>query len=58
MEKKLAINGGKPILDRPLQHVYNIGEEELQAVISLMKRGPLSDFVGEKGDYFLGGKEI
>ena len=55
---KLAINGAKPVLKKSLPAVYNIGKEEIAAVNTLLKRGPLSDFVGVKGDYFLGGKNV
>ncbi|MBU4348544.1 DegT/DnrJ/EryC1/StrS family aminotransferase [Patescibacteria group bacterium] len=58
MKYKLAIKGGKPILKKPLPNVYNIGDKEIKAVNNLLKRGPLSDFVGAKGDYFLGGKNV
>lgn len=58
MKKLLAIHGGKPVLKKPFPPVYNIGKEELRAVTSVLKRGPLSDFVGAKGPYFLGGKQV
>lgn len=58
MKNKLAINGGKPVLKKPLPTVYNIGKKEISAVNKLIKTGPLSDFVGAKGDYFLGGKNV
>ncbi|MDO8499653.1 MAG: DegT/DnrJ/EryC1/StrS family aminotransferase [bacterium] len=54
----LAINGGKPVIQKPLPRVYNIGREEIKAVTDLMKAGPLSDYVGASGEYFLGGKEV
>lgn len=54
----LAIKGGKSVLKKPLPRVYNIGKEEIKAVMALMKRGPLSDYVGVAGPYFLGGQEI
>ncbi len=55
---KLAINGGKPVLTRPLSTVYNIGAEEVREVVSLLRKGPLSNFVGVAGDRFLGGKNV
>lgn len=58
MKKILAINGGKPVLKKPLPAVYNIGNKEISAVNKLLKRGPLSDFVGAVGKYFLGGKYV
>ncbi|MBI2406645.1 MAG: DegT/DnrJ/EryC1/StrS family aminotransferase [Candidatus Harrisonbacteria bacterium] len=56
--KKLALFGGTPVLKKPFPAVYNIGKEELRAATQVLKRGPLSDFVGAKGDYFLGGKQV
>ena len=58
MKYKLAIKGGRPILKKPFLNVYNIGKKEITAVTKLLKTGPLSDFVGVKGDYFLGGKNV
>ncbi len=58
-KKKLAVNGRKqPVLKKPFPPVYNIGKEEIEAVVRLMKKGPLSDFVGARGKYFLGGREV
>lgn len=54
----MAINGGKSVLKKPWPAVYNIGRKEIFAVNKLLKRGPLSDFIGAKGDYFLGGKNV
>ncbi len=58
MTHKLALFGGKPILKKPFSAVYNIGKEELRAATQVIKNGPLSDFVGAKGAYFLGGKRV
>lgn len=58
MKYKLAIKGGKPVLKKPLPIVYNIGKKEIAAVTKLLKTGPLSDFIGAKGDNFLGGKNV
>jgi len=58
MKKILAINGGKPVLQKPFSPVYNIDKKEIAAVNKLLKEGPLSDFIGAKGDYFLGGKNV
>mgnify|MGYP001620043810 FL=1 len=58
MKKILAINGGKPVLKKPWPAVYNISEKEIVAVNKLLKKGPLSDFIGAKGPYFLGGKNV
>jgi dTDP-4-amino-4,6-dideoxygalactose transaminase len=58
MEYKLAIKGGKLILKKPLPPVYNINKKEINSVNRLLKNGPLSGFVGSRGDYFLGGKNV
>jgi len=56
--KKLAILGGKPILNKPFDPVYNISKKEIESLIKLLGKGPLSDFVGITGDKFLGGKQV
>ncbi|MDE2001765.1 MAG: DegT/DnrJ/EryC1/StrS family aminotransferase [Patescibacteria group bacterium] len=58
MKHTLALNGGRPVLKKPLAPVYNIGKKEMKAALAVIKNGPLSDFVGAQGDYFLGGKEV
>lgn len=59
MEKeKLAILGGKPILDKPLPKTNNIQNEEIGAALRVLNSGTLSDFLGRAGDLFLGGKEV
>lgn len=55
---KLAIKGGVPVMKRPLRKPYNISDDEIDAVVHLLKKGPLSDFIGEYGPYFLGGKKV
>lgn len=54
----LALKGGQSILKKPLPQVYNIGKEEINAVVKLMKAGPLSGYVGAAGPHFLGGQEV
>lgn len=56
--QKLALNGGKPILKKPFPPPYNIGKKEISAVLRLMKKSPLSGFIGAAGEYFLGGREV
>lgn len=55
---KLAIHGGTPVLKRPLPVPYLIGRREINAAVKVLKEGPLSDFVGVPGKYFLGGKRV
>lgn len=55
---KLAIHGGTPVLRHPLPAPYLIGKEEIAIATKLLKEGPLSDYVGAPGKYFLGGKRV
>lgn len=50
--------GGEPTLKEPFGIVHNIGEEEIEAVARVMRRGPLSGFHGTWGPNFLGGQEV
>jgi perosamine synthetase len=54
----LAINGGKPIIKSKFNPYITIGEEEIQAVIDVMKTGILSQFVGAWCDEFYGGPKV
>src|SRR3989338_3232363 len=54
----LAIQGGTPVLKNPLPTPYFIGTQEITAATKLLKQGPLSDYVGAPGAYFLGGKHV
>ncbi len=56
--EKLALLGGKPILENPLPISNTIGIEEKKAVEAVLDSGILSDFVGVAGEKFLGGKEV
>lgn len=53
----LVINGGKPVLSKPLV-IHNIGKAEIAAAIKVIKNGPLSGFAATYGDRFFGGKEV
>jgi len=55
---KLAILGGQPILKKPLPGYNSLGKEEEKAVLAVMKKKILSDFVGRAGDKFLGGEYV
>lgn len=57
-KEELAILGGRPILKDSLPETYNIDTREIKAVEKVMRRGPLSDFLGRASDKFLGGKEV
>ena len=58
MKYNLALKGGKPVLNKPLSSTYTIDKKEINAVVKLLKKGPLSGFIGAKGDYFLGGEHV
>jgi len=56
--EKLAIFGGKPVLDGQLPETNNIGEEEKKSVMKVLNSGVLSDYLGRAGDKFLGGEKV
>ena len=43
---KLALNGGKPVLETSLARYNSIGKEELEAATAVIKSGQLSPFIG------------
>ena len=53
----LAINGGKPVLQKQLV-IHNVGKAEIAAAVKVIKNGPLSGFAAVCGDRFFGGKEV
>lgn len=55
---KLALLGGKPLQKIALPSYKTIGLEETKAVLKVMKRKILSDFIGRSGKNFLGGKYV
>ncbi|MEK6938090.1 MAG: DegT/DnrJ/EryC1/StrS family aminotransferase [Nanoarchaeota archaeon] len=57
MEKPVIL-GGKPVLTSPLPRTNNIDEKEKSAAMRVLDSGVLSDFIGNAGDKFLGGKEV
>jgi dTDP-4-amino-4,6-dideoxygalactose transaminase len=56
--QKLALFGGKPILNKKLEEYNSLGKEEERAVLKVMKDRVISDFLGRAGKYFLGGKYV
>ena len=54
----LAINGGKPVLGKPLKEIHNHDQKEVDAVTKIIKNGPLSGFVGLADKRFLGGPAV
>jgi perosamine synthetase len=55
---KLAIDGGTPVRTKPFPPYSTLDEKERDAVVDVIESGILSDFVGAKGDYFLGGRKV
>lgn len=56
---KLAINGGVPIRDHPFPSPYqNIGDEEKDAVLKVLDKKVLSQFLGEWTPDFFGGENV
>ncbi|MFZ3043660.1 MAG: DegT/DnrJ/EryC1/StrS family aminotransferase [Minisyncoccia bacterium] len=61
MKKKrsaLALLGGTPVTKERLPEVHNIGAREIAAAVRVMKKGPLSGFLGTYSPRFLGGTEV
>lgn len=54
----LAIHGGTPIMKNRLTEPHNIGVREIAAAVRVMKKGPLSGFLGTNSPRFLGGEHI
>jgi dTDP-4-amino-4,6-dideoxygalactose transaminase len=55
---KLALLGGRPVLERPLPPYRSIGAAERAAVARVLDSGRLSGFYGTWGDEFFGGPEV
>lgn len=55
---RLALHGGKPVLQGPLPAYSSIGPEEAQAVRRVFDGGSLSSFYGSWGAQFLGGEFV
>jgi dTDP-4-amino-4,6-dideoxygalactose transaminase len=54
----LAIRGGKPVMKQALREVHNVGSDEARAAVRVIKKGPLSGYLGVAGKKFLGGAEV
>ncbi len=55
---KLAIFGGEPIVKKEYPDYITVGEEELEAVKRVIKKGHLSYFYGSNHPRFYGGPEV
>ena len=58
LHKKLAILGGKKLINKKFLNYNSIGKEELKAVSEVVKSGKLSSFLGTFSKEFNGGKKI
>ncbi|KKU12885.1 MAG: Aspartate aminotransferase, partial [Parcubacteria group bacterium GW2011_GWC2_45_7] len=54
----LAINGGKKIRRKKFPSYITIGKEEKRAVLKVLNRGVLSQYLGVWGNDFYGGPEV
>lgn len=55
---RLAILGGRAVLEHKLPHYNSVGREELEAVTQVINSGSLSGFYGSWGDEFFGGPMV
>jgi dTDP-4-amino-4,6-dideoxygalactose transaminase len=54
----LAIHGGVPVIKSKFKPYNTIGEEEITAVVKVLRTGSLSKFIGAWCDDFYGGPQI
>lgn len=57
-DTKLALFGGIPTIDRPLDAFHSIGEDEVQAATEVIRGGVLSAYIGAPGPGFMGGRKV
>jgi perosamine synthetase len=55
---QLAILGGKPVIQRDFVKYSSIDDSDSSEVQRVISSGSLSQFIGDAGQYFLGGPEI
>lgn len=53
-----AVLGGASVLKKPLRPVHVVDKKEIAAATRVLRRGPLSGFLGAAGSGFLGGAEV
>ena len=58
MASKLAIFGGEPLIATPFLRYQTIGDDEIAAVVKVMKSGTLSAYYGSWGTSFYGGPQV
>ena len=55
---RLAIHGGTPVIQLPFEAYSTIDETDSLAAKKVIDSGSLSQFIGDAGEYFLGGPEV
>ena len=55
---ELAIFGGSPVRTKPFPSYQTLDEREEEAVAEVIRDGVISDYIGAKGPFFLGGKKV
>ena len=58
MSDTLALHGGSPLIDRPLEPFKSMGQAEEDAAASVVRSGVLSAYIGAPGDGFMGGENV
>lgn len=58
MTATLAINGGTPTIETPLELFKSMGENEVEAAAAVVRTGVLSAFIGAPGEFFMGGPQV
>lgn len=58
IKEKLAILGGKKLINKEFGHYKSIGKEEVQAATKVVESGILSDFLGVWHEKFYGGPKV
>jgi len=58
LTRKLALDGGAPVIDRPLAPFQSVGEDEVQVAADVIRSGVLSAYIGAPGEFFMGGPRV
>jgi len=58
MGDRLALFGGDPVIQRPLEAFKSMGEEEALAAAEVVRGGILSAYIGAPGSGFMGGPRV
>jgi len=57
-KSSLAVLGGSPVIQSPFSKYSTIDSSDIEQAIRVMESGSLSQFIGDAGEYFLGGPEV